>query len=278
MIADFSVPGEPVTKSRARHTKAGYVYTPRETVLGMGNIAWWFRKATIGYKINPEANYIVCCVYAVGTMQRRDVDNMDKIVLDALNGVAWVDDRQVVGIHSVKVKVPKDQAEMRIRVYATPLTIGRFRTCKRCGKKFTWYPSLPNREYCCGECLSADRRDARTFTCEECGSKFERTPGAKARYCSRECREKAGHVDVTCYVCGKKFTKQKCHLRERNFCSPRCQQEYIRPIRAKRARGVCVDCGGPTSKKSYTRCRACNFRYLQEHKASHAGSFRAVVS
>ena len=37
-----------------------------------------------------------------------DVDNLSKAILDALNGLIWVDDRQVHSLHAIKAWAPHD--------------------------------------------------------------------------------------------------------------------------------------------------------------------------
>lgn len=34
--------------------------------------------------------------------KKPDIDNLEKTILDALNGVAWVDDKQIIELHAIK--------------------------------------------------------------------------------------------------------------------------------------------------------------------------------
>jgi len=123
LIAEFEVPGEPVSKSRARFTKRGsktVAYTPQKTKDGELRVAWAFRQACARLSLNPtdrEIAYRVESEFHSGTRQRRDVDNMTKLILDGLNGVAWVDDNQVLEIESCKRYVPRKSARTVVRVY-----------------------------------------------------------------------------------------------------------------------------------------------------------------
>jgi Holliday junction resolvase RusA-like endonuclease len=55
-----------------------------------------------------------------------DVDNLAKGVLDALNGIAWLDDSQVVDMRVIKAFGPKDYVDLWIEP-AEVLTHGRSR-------------------------------------------------------------------------------------------------------------------------------------------------------
>ena len=120
LIASFTVDGEPVSKSRARFTKRGsktFAYTPEKTKAGEERVAWTYRSLAKGVPSDPEIAYRVEMHFFNGTRQRRDVDNMVKLILDGLNGVAWVDDNQVTQIEARKSYVTKAEARTEVRLY-----------------------------------------------------------------------------------------------------------------------------------------------------------------
>lgn len=92
------VPGEPASKARARVTgkeNKRRAYTPAKTRDAQDAIAWAFRRARPGWGLpDPEGTYGVYAVFFAGDHRRRDGDNMIKLVLDACNKVVWADDSQ----------------------------------------------------------------------------------------------------------------------------------------------------------------------------------------
>ena len=98
----FTVEGEPVTKGRPRCscTKGGkvHVYTDDKTAQAELDVGWAFKAAYPGHE--PVACEVTLLVMACTDKDRSDrtsadADNYAKLVMDALNGIAWVDDRQV---------------------------------------------------------------------------------------------------------------------------------------------------------------------------------------
>ena len=94
----FFVAGNPVPKQSFRKTKTGGYTDPRVT-------AW---QEAIGWKAKAEGvqlltgNVKVNLLFLLKDRRRRDSDNLSKAVLDALNGIAWVDDTQVTDLHILK--------------------------------------------------------------------------------------------------------------------------------------------------------------------------------
>jgi len=103
----------PKVKARPRHNKKGQVFTPKTTLQEEDHVAaaWLQQGAKITDKpievtlvYSPTQTVITVGPSPHGAKTLRgDLDNYVKLTLDALNGVAWVDDRQVVRIMAVKV-------------------------------------------------------------------------------------------------------------------------------------------------------------------------------
>lgn len=117
----FEVPGDPRGKGRPRVTENG-TYTDSETKAYENKIIWYYRQAFGGFRW-PDGAYIRVKVIAYYSIPKRatksalaamqagnilptrkpDIDNVLKIVLDALNGVAYKDDSRVVCVEAQKV-------------------------------------------------------------------------------------------------------------------------------------------------------------------------------
>jgi Holliday junction resolvase RusA-like endonuclease len=123
VIQTFTIPGEPVGKGRPRfgRTKNGgvHTYTPDKTAKYEALAARCYRSA-IGYTIKYapigveiDAYFPIPKSYSAKRVQdiaeerelpmkKPDCDNIVKIILDALNGVAYTDDKQVVDVRCRK--------------------------------------------------------------------------------------------------------------------------------------------------------------------------------
>jgi crossover junction endodeoxyribonuclease RusA len=265
VVARFAIDGEPVSKARARFTNQGSktrTFTPEKTRQAEEIVAWKFRAAAPGHNPDSEKTFGVMALFFSGTRQRRDVDNMIKLILDGLNKVAWVDDDQVVEVGGRKVfeQAWAEHARTEVVVYEVGTVQRRTSNCEFCGNSYTTYNSWrgQQRRFCSAECNYAWRRERRTRACRNCGERFVPKNVIRAPlYCSQECSAAARRATVTCTGCGTEFTKQRCHVRASNFCSSECRETYWREHRKAAAKGVCGTCGGPTSKKTYRQCRPC---------------------
>lgn len=130
----FEVPGEPRGKGRPRFSRDGHAYTDSETKAYEKKIVAYYRQALGGFRW-PETAFVrvkVTAHYpipksatkaAVAGMQagkilpsrKPDIDNVLKVVLDALNGVAYKDDSRVVSVEAEKIysMTPKLVIEMK---------------------------------------------------------------------------------------------------------------------------------------------------------------------
>lgn len=118
--AQVRVPGQPRGKQRPRMTRQGHAYTPHQTVVAEA----WVRSCTV----DQVGQLALDCPLAVDltvvvpvprswSKKRQeaartgdtkptgkpDLDNIAKLHLDALNGILWLDDAQVVDLRVRKV-------------------------------------------------------------------------------------------------------------------------------------------------------------------------------
>lgn len=125
MIYHLTVPTDRIRgKQRPRMSKGGHVYTPKATRDEERKIADAWRKRH-GETLFEGALSVSVTFHAsapkswprrlLGSSwtQKPDVDNAVKAVLDALNGVAWSDDAQIIRLHAEKA--PRVSKEERTR-------------------------------------------------------------------------------------------------------------------------------------------------------------------
>ena len=134
MPSTIVVPGKPVGKQRARVVSTGkgtHSFTPLTTVQWEGLIKLLARQAGIQPTDMPTSVRIeiertvpqswsrkrksqaLSAVWATG---KPDIDNVIKAVLDALNGIAWRDDAQVVNLTATRTFTERDQTTISISV------------------------------------------------------------------------------------------------------------------------------------------------------------------
>ena len=90
----------PVPKARPRVGQKAH--TPKETKDAEKLFAYLYKSKC---KTHPDYIGNVCLLVEVHTIKGRgDLDNYVKLVSDALNGLAWKDDRQVTEIHAKRIK------------------------------------------------------------------------------------------------------------------------------------------------------------------------------
>lgn len=101
VVVQLVVPGDPVAKARPRLAAKGHVYTPARTVRAEERLLQYL-KAAYPRLVPVEGPVSVSMDFYAGTHRRVDLDNFQKLALDALNHRAYVDDSQVVEIHARK--------------------------------------------------------------------------------------------------------------------------------------------------------------------------------
>jgi Holliday junction resolvase RusA-like endonuclease len=125
----FEVLGDPVPKARARTVRKGgrtWSFTPK-------NVAQWEKRVKEEAEKHFAEPFNGPVALTIGFYMRRpksrrkenyvettpDLDNLEKAVLDSLNGVAYPDDRYVVVKSAAKIYVRGD--EPRVSVVVTSL-------------------------------------------------------------------------------------------------------------------------------------------------------------
>ncbi len=220
--------GEPVSKSRARFTKRGsktFAYTPEKTKAAEERIALLARSQIRGAPDGEQA-FGVFAKFFCGTWQRRDVDNMLKLVSDALTGVVWDDDSQVSEM-AAAVQRGVDDPRTYVLVYRTNARRPPTRPCRVCQKPVRQHKSQPN-NYCSKQCSYVGQQKRVTFACVQCGSEYWVKESAaskvKTPLCSQSCREKHTKITRPCGSCGKPVVRSRSEIRKHVFyCDHICR-------------------------------------------------------
>lgn len=126
MVVSFFVEGKPQGKARPRFAK-GRAYTPKTTVEYERKIAgaysgdmlcgslWLDITAYFGVPKSYTKKQKEAIKNGVLPNKKPDADNIAKVVLDALNGVAYEDDKQVVELRVSKLySFEKEGIEIQI--------------------------------------------------------------------------------------------------------------------------------------------------------------------
>lgn len=111
MIAEFVVPGEPVSKERPQHGANRNTFTPKKTreaekVIAMIAAVKRSRKEPVSVPVGVAVEFY--CKHR----NRKDADNMLKTVTDAMNAIVYQDDHL---IHEVFVRVHRGVGEANAR-------------------------------------------------------------------------------------------------------------------------------------------------------------------
>lgn len=103
------VPHKPVPKGRPRLGRRGRVFTPQTTLDAEAQIAglWDGPKFETLVKMDvvftPTGTEVTVSQYdGEPSKLRGDIDNYLKLLMDGLNGVAWIDDKQVSQVNVEK--------------------------------------------------------------------------------------------------------------------------------------------------------------------------------
>ncbi len=220
-------PGPPHSKARARVTRRGFAFTPKDTLEAQRMLASTYRAAI---KHTFDCNVAIACVFYRQNYQIIDPDNLMKLVMDAgTKAFVWYDDSQVTSEASI--------LELDVELPRTLIAM--------CAIKSTM-----------------DRRGSVTYQCARCGDDFtvqyRGTKNSRSnvrKYCTLNCGQKK--AEAKCRTCGETFTRRNPGQR---YCSRPCSAagRRIRPkTKDLKPPPTCEVCGGPVSRREYVQCAKC---------------------
>lgn len=131
----FTINTNPFGKQRPRHNRfTGTTYTPTETKEREAEIAWAYKSQCRGARFKSD-EYIKLVVVAFFEIPKSftakdrqliadgkkhptvkpDWDNIGKLVADALNGIAYDDDKSIVDARVIKVYADKPRIDVYLQ-------------------------------------------------------------------------------------------------------------------------------------------------------------------
>lgn len=127
-MIEFIVEGKPQAKERPRKGKYGNFYTPSKTHAYEELVRWSWMSAQAKSKkalkmLEPEKPLRMgIIVYVKGNVKNKlmfpvkkpDLDNTAKTIMDALNGHAYLDDRQIVALNIAKMYGDRDFVKVKL--------------------------------------------------------------------------------------------------------------------------------------------------------------------
>lgn len=136
-MTEFIILGTPVAKERPRVGRSGKFYTPAKTHNYESLVGWSYlklhsskrQKYLKGTPVEMEIEFYFKVPESFSKKKkdealskkifptRKDIDNIEKCILDGLNNVAYDDDSQVVKVKKVKYYGAEDYVRVRIGEY-----------------------------------------------------------------------------------------------------------------------------------------------------------------
>lgn len=184
VIIETTLDVNPTTKARARVVN-GRAFTPAATKEAEEEIAWLLKAA--GAKPNLYDDLRIELAFRTATAQRRDLDNLVKLVLDASNGVLWHDDVQVTKLEARVIRGhPNPGIDLRLTIDEP-----RPHDCETCGTALTTQQSRKGQQYCSNECYGKEQRQMRSSgerhtgppTCRDCDAPLGDARSTRCRPC-----------------------------------------------------------------------------------------------
>jgi Holliday junction resolvase RusA-like endonuclease len=132
----LTIPGKPLGKQRPRVLKNGITYTPAETVNYENFVKLLYIQQHKDIKLEGPLRMIIRAFYKITKSTNKrdkelmlkniirptkkpDMDNIIKIIADALNGLAYRDDSQIVECKIEKYYSNEERVEIEIEEVST---------------------------------------------------------------------------------------------------------------------------------------------------------------
>ena len=133
MQVSFTIPGQPVGKGRPRFTRSGVIYTPERTKkyerlvkecyreqcgninFGTTSIALYVKAYVTPLTKFRKAEKLAALKGELKPIAKPDADNILKVILDALNEVAYDDDRYIYKIEIERIYSETPHIDVIIR-------------------------------------------------------------------------------------------------------------------------------------------------------------------
>jgi crossover junction endodeoxyribonuclease RusA len=144
----FVIPGNPIPKERPRVVK-GHTYTPKRTLDAERVVQFYAKRA----RVPCLAGLVRLTVsFYRDSAHACDLDNLVKLVSDALNGIAWKDDRQVVVLSALKAidrENPRTEVQIeQVEAVGAYPTEGDGDFCPRCWQRAEGGRPIPHTDAC----------------------------------------------------------------------------------------------------------------------------------
>ncbi len=110
-IVVFTVPGRPRGKERPRMGRNGKFYTPKTTREYEETVAWFAKAA---YKGEPTKDPVRLDLTIRSSKSRADISNILKSIEDGMNGIIYVDDKQIEEIHISRIKEGNEGVDVAV--------------------------------------------------------------------------------------------------------------------------------------------------------------------
>lgn len=134
MKIQFTIPGAPVAKARPRVTRTGHAYTPKKTSDYEKLVQIYAKQEMAVQRLNPVVDAVKLTVEAFfpipsswtkakqkkaleGDLEhtsKPDIDNLCKAVQDAMNGIVYKDDSQIVLVVGSKAYASEPRVEVTV--------------------------------------------------------------------------------------------------------------------------------------------------------------------